>query len=130
MQLFLLTGIIAGLSLIAYQDFRYRYISLWALLLLMTLSIVLSLSQTDFRTYIYTLAVTLLFITFQLATVYIYFRIRKKTKNGFINSVIGSGDIMFLLIPAMLFSTINFIIIYTISMLIIVVIYVIYNILN
>jgi hypothetical protein len=114
MLTFLIICIASGLIGIIYQDFKFRHISLWLVIVIIIASIALSQSQTDTLTLINSLFYNILFLAIQLICIYAYFRIKYRTKEYFLNTAIGTGDLIFFIVPAVLFSTINFILVYTI----------------
>ena len=97
------------LSAIAYQDFRYRKISVWMLVCLL-LSIVLSWlfsSASGIHNSVQNIAVNAVFVLLLLAGISVYF-ILTKGFSKIIDHYIGWGDIVFLFIVAGLFSPVNF----------------------
>lgn len=96
------------LAAIAWQDFRTRFISAWLLFALSILLIASEFFYTDTYSILRNVLINciLLGLQFLMLSGWISFRNRKWT--GIINSHIGSGDIVLLLVLTPVFSPMNF----------------------
>ncbi len=101
------------LSIILYQDIRYRMVYLWAFILLIILSFIHNYKSIGLYYTLYNFILGLLFILTQLFFVWIWFKIQKKT----LKNSIGSGDLLFLLAMLVGFSFNTFILLYITSLL-------------
>lgn len=97
--------IIALLSVIIYQDFRYRAISAFVLLLLLLLLLLDNGLQVDG-------AFNLAFIILQLTVLTAYISLKNKRLTNIIDSYLGLGDILFLVVACAAFSTPDFLVFY------------------
>lgn len=115
------------LFLTAYQDFKYRAISVWILPILFIICLALSFSKYQFSYSIINSLINVLFFLCQLLVVTIYFSLKEKRVYNIINTQIGVGDIFFILALSITLPTIEFIIFLSLSYLIILIIYLIAN---
>jgi len=100
------------LLILAIQDFRLRAVH-WILFpILLVLFITDSLSQVDLKDYISGTAINLLLIIAQGVILFIYYSVQGKKLNQIMNSVLGLGDILFIIIMAFAFSWTSFILFY------------------
>lgn len=102
----------------AYEDFRFRAISLYSVLLLLIAAIVYSVSVQGIIPAVKFMFLNLLIITFELILTWLWFAAVRKQK-GFINRFIGTGDLLFYFPLLFLFSPLNFLIIHIVSLLLI-----------
>ena len=96
---------------ITYQDFRFRSISLWTVLLLLAGSLSLSASNIGFVPALENWGLNATFLVFQLLLVMLIFGLARKQWN-FFDTMMGWGDVLYLLAIAALFSTVNFLLFY------------------
>lgn len=104
--------LILSFILIAYEDFRYRAISLYGILIFSLVAVIYSFSLQSPITAFYSMFTNLAILTFQLAITWLYFRITRKHAKGFINKKLGMGDLLFYVPALFLFSPLNFIFIH------------------
>jgi hypothetical protein len=99
------------LTAIAYQDFRYRKISLYLFLALLfcIISTFFFSSVAGGHNSFLNIGINFLFVLLLLAGGGIYFFLTKRGAINIIDSYIGKGDILFLLIASLLLSPVNFI---------------------
>lgn len=106
-------------SVMLYQDFRLRAIS-WILFpVLATIVIFIASIELPIKTIISFTGFNLIFITLQLALLAVYFSLKNKKLVLRLDKYIGTGDILLIYVFSMIFSPVNFIIFFTISLLII-----------
>ncbi len=102
---------------ITYQDFKDRAISWWPLVLTLLSALFLSVSGVGARATFSAWSFSVLFLVVQFALVALAFGLGKKQWN-FFDHLIGWGDVLFLVAIAPLFSTVNFLIFYCVSLVI------------
>lgn len=106
-------------SVMLYQDFRLRAIS-WILFpVLATIVIFIASIELPIKTIISFTGFNLIFITLQLALLAFYFSLKNKKLVLRLDKYIGTGDILLFYVFSIAFSPVNFIIFFTISLLII-----------
>lgn len=107
---FILSAVL--LVAVAFQDFKRRQISWWLLPLLFLSLLFNALMTTNLKTILFSLAINVGFILLQHICLTIYFSMKKGKGINIINSYIGIGDILFLLVLCVSFSPLNFIVFY------------------
>lgn len=105
------------LLIIIYQDFRYRAVSWVVIPLMFAAFAVNSILTTDVSTFLQSLVFNIGFIFIQLLAVTAYFCIKYGTFINITAKYIGWGDIWFLTVVASVFSPVNFIVFYVMSLL-------------
>lgn len=118
MEIFIKLTVVACLLLIIYQDLRINAISWWPLPIIFFLSIHLALMKLKFSELLHYSIINFSFIVFQILILTVYFSIKKRKLTNIIDTYIGLGDILFFIILCISFSTINFILFFTFSTLI------------
>lgn len=112
---FTIIGIIT-LSVLSFQDFKYRKIS-WVLLPLLFIFFIFkgfsTLSYSELSIYFF---VNFSFIVLQFAALTIYFSVKNKKLTNIINQYIGIGDLLFFVVLCAAFSPVNFIFFYCTSL--------------
>lgn len=108
MQDLLYLFLLSILTIISYQDFRERSISLLLFPLLAGSLIIYSWRFTDFSCHISYILWNLIFISSELLVLYTYFRIRSNGNCSLFKSWIGGGDVLFFISISILFSPVNF----------------------
>lgn len=115
MNLFLSILILLLLSVIAYQDFCYRAISWITIPLLFSAFSINSIFATDFNNFLQSFLFNLGFIFFQLIAVTAWFSLKNQAVINITQKYIGWGDILFFVVAAAVFSPVNFILFYLLS---------------
>lgn len=103
--------LLLALAGIVYEDFKYRAIHWWWLLILAGGILTCrpwSMAQV---------AINWGFLLSQFILLTLYFSIKQKSFTNIIDQFLGLGDILFLLVIALLFSPINFLLFFVVSLL-------------
>ncbi len=109
---------VATLGILSWQDFRSRRIAWW-LLPILALTFFLASFQMNSASEIgigFSLNITFLLIQFLF--VWIWFSVKQRKFSQLIDSQIGLGDLLFMICIAFAFSPANFMIFYTIGMIV------------
>lgn len=106
------------LSIIVYQDFKFREITALVLFILTALFLIKSVLTSGWHTVMVDSGLNILFLVSQFALVTIYFSARKRKIYNLLDSYLGKGDIFLMLGITVLFSVLNFIVFYVAVMLI------------
>lgn len=110
-------GILA-LGIISWQDFRSRQIAWW-LLPILAITLFLSSCTTNTIGEIGTrFSINIVFLCAQFLLVWIWFSVKEKKPSRLIDTQIGLGDVLFMICIALAFSPANFIVFYTIGMIV------------
>lgn len=104
---FLLIGVFL---FIAYQDFRFRAISIWTLPLMAILTVIINVHEITPAVLLTNTLVNILVFAIQLLAVTIYFSLKHKKITNIVNRYLGLGDILFVGVMAIMFSPVQFII--------------------
>lgn len=118
MELSLYILILLLLAVIVYQDFRYRAISWVTLPLLFAAFATNTVLKTDFSSFLQSFLFNSGFIVFQLFAVTAYFSLKNRAITNITSKYIGWGDILFFVVTAAVFSPVNFIVFYLVSLII------------
>lgn len=118
MAIFIQLLLAALLILVAYQDFKFRAVSWVIFPLLPVLFIILSLSSVSLEESLANTLANLCFAGCMFLSVTIYFSIKNRRIVNLSKGFIGWGDILFILSLGFLFSPLNFIIFYLVSLLV------------
>ena len=105
------------LAALVLQDFSQRAISWFLLPLLFSALFIKSLSSSSVSIIAYDFLKNTAFLSVQFFLVAVYFVLKERKIKSIINSKIGLGDVLFLLVLAIAFSPINFIVFYLLSLL-------------
>lgn len=108
MQLMIMVILLLGLIYLTYEDLRFREISVWNLLVIIFFAISYSLLQSSFTEVCIYSGINLFILLVQLVGVTLYYSIKHKRLVKITNDFIGYGDILFLLVPAVLFGSFLF----------------------
>lgn len=104
--------IIIILSLVAYQDLRYKEIH-WSLFPMLAIFLIISgLIHSPFLMYLKECAFNILLLTIQTIILSAYYYLRGKHLKSIFNNSIGLGDMAILIAVGFAFSKMNFIIFY------------------
>jgi len=97
------------LLILAIQDFRLRAVH-WILFpILLMLFIADSLSQVDLKDYIFDISINLLLVCVQGVILFVYYSVQGRKLKHILTSILGLGDILFIIIMAFAFSWTSFI---------------------
>jgi Flp pilus assembly protein protease CpaA len=118
MLLLLNTATILSLLVIAFQDFKERKIS--AILIAVTFIFLLIISIKSLGPYsgLQFTAINTSFILFQFLFLFLFYFIRHGKPLNFVNTYLGTGDILFILAICPLASPVNFIAFYVFGLII------------
>lgn len=119
MQWCLYILILLFLGVTFYQDYKYRAVSWFVFPLLFGTCLALNIYKTSWAETLYNSIVNFCFIFMILGTITIYFSIKYRRLVNITSQLIGWGDILFLLCLGVLFSPVNFMLFYTISLFVI-----------
>lgn len=101
---------IVVLSIVVYQDFKFRAIS--AILLPLLLLLLLAKNGLGADN-----VINLAFIVLQLTVLTAYISLKNKRLTNIIDSYLGLGDILFLMVACVAFSTMEFVVFYVAGLL-------------
>lgn len=121
MELLLQIALFTALAYLAYQDFKEREVSLWLFMLLGSLVLLMGVLENGILEFIKVFVLNLSVLAFQLFLVWGYFSIKNKGRVSIIDTQIGKGDILFFVVIAASFSTLNFILAYVLGLLLVLV---------
>ncbi len=107
---------IVALGWLSWQDFRTRRIAWWLLPVLAVALLAAGLQHTPGREIGKAFALNLAFLFVQLLLVWLWMAFREKKFSNLINTQIGLGDVLFMGCVALAFSTVNFLLFYTLGM--------------
>lgn len=118
------------LSMVVFQDFKYRHIS-WFLIPLLFIGFILkgllAIAPSDF---IFYSLFNLGFIIVNMILVTLVISARRRKIVTIINTFIGIGDLLFFMVICSAFSSANFIVFYSLSLFITLMIFLIHNIVS
>lgn len=114
----LLVLIIPVLIFITYQDFKERAVSVWLFPVLGSLFLVKNLSEILYSQYILNVFINIGFCLIQYAILTLYFSFKNKTITNIADTLLGWGDIVFVLILCFAFPPLMFFIYYMLSLVI------------
>lgn len=107
MQFILLTIFISGLGIIVFQDFKSREITWWTLPLIL-ISYLLS-ENYIFQQLFINAGLNFLFILINFLCLTVYYSLKDSAIVNIVNSKLGIGDILFLIVCCFMFNLIGFI---------------------
>lgn len=113
------------LLITAIQDFKAREIHWSVFPILASLFIVEGVLSSSLADYLEGALYNLVFLAIQGVVLIIYFLIKRNSPITIINTSVGLGDILFLLVLILAFSNINFIVFYTLGLLLTLIIWLI-----
>lgn len=114
----LLVLVIPVLIFITYQDFRERAVSVWLFPVLGSLFLVKNLTVIDYSQYLFNTLINIGFCLIQYAILTLYFSFKNKTIINIADTVLGWGDIVFVLVLCFAFPPLMFFIYYMLSLVI------------
>jgi hypothetical protein len=100
------------------QDIKHRQISWWLIPVLAFIILLKALTIIAFKELLYFFIVNFAFFLTQLLLLTVYFSLKNKRYVNIINSYLGIGDILFIIVICMFFSPVNFIFFYIGSLMI------------
>ncbi|MFI5219073.1 MAG: prepilin peptidase [Bacteroidia bacterium] len=104
------------LSVIIYQDFKYRQIAWVLLAALFVLFFVKSSFNKNPAEVFINILFSMAFIAIQLMLLTFYFSLRQKKIFNIVNTYLGLGDILFLIVLTALFAPVNYILFFITGM--------------
>jgi Flp pilus assembly protein protease CpaA len=108
---------IMTLGILSWQDFRSRQIAWWLLVILVVVFFFTALFGGRSISEIgKAFSLNIIFLCVQFLFVWIWFSIRNKKPAKIIDVQIGLGDVLFMICIALFFSTVNFMLFYTLGM--------------
>ena len=110
-------GIVALLAVVVWQDFYWRAISVWLLLALIVLAVLEANAHADFSWLQGLMNIAL--VTIQLLAVKLYFSVKQGKNVVFTDHLMGAGDLVFFIIPCLLWGVLGFVFYYLTSLLLI-----------
>lgn len=108
-------GIVA-LAILAWQDFRTRKIAWWLLPIIAGVLCFFALQKNSVVETGKVFSLNLVFLLLQFLLVWIWFSLKQKKWTTIIDQQIGLGDVLFMICLALAFSPANFLIFYTVGM--------------
>lgn len=105
-------SLIPILSIVVWEDFKYRAVSWWLFVLLAAMVFFVEYQQFSFIDF----SMNAGFVLIQLLVLTIYFSIKEKKKVNLLTRHLGLGDILFWIILCLLFSPANFTLFFMVSM--------------
>ena len=102
-------------AIIAWQDFKERLISLWAILLFAIINILQFMLKKNIGSLINNAFTTLLYFTFVLGLVYLFYFLKERKFSKIIKEKVGWGDIVLFIIIGLSFSLKELIFFFTIA---------------
>ncbi len=115
-MLVLKLGLLVILLLIFYQDLRFQAVSWIFFLLGFLINFFLAVKSLPFPDILLNMVIILLFIFFQLAIIYLFSWVKFKQRINIFSSVFGLGDLLFLIMILPVFSPLNFILFFIVSL--------------
>ena len=94
---------LAVLILIAYQDFRYREIHIALFLMVSVFFFIDGQSNMPFLKYLLNVSYNMIFVLAQFLFVYVFYAIRGYGFKSLATDIIGTGDILFIVILSLAF---------------------------
>jgi len=116
-----------ALAAITLQDFSQRQIAWYWLPILLAGIILLNVQRNELKNMISFFITNVCFVVFQLIVLIIYFSIKNKKLTNIIDHYIGLGDVLFFIVLCTVFSPLNFLVFYIISLLLILLTFFTYN---
>ncbi len=107
---------VATLGILCWQDFRSRRIAWWLLPILAVTFFLASLHINSASEIGMGFSLNITFLLIQFLFVWIWFSLKQRKFSKLIDSQIGLGDLLFMICIAFAFSPANFMIFYTIGM--------------
>lgn len=101
-------GMITILSVIIYQDFRYREINIWTLILLLVSVLITNLKSVSCTDLLINTLFNLIVFVLEVIFLLGYFTIKNKKITRIFDRYIGMGDILFIIVLCVMFSPIVF----------------------
>jgi hypothetical protein len=106
------------LSIVVWEDFKYRAVSWWLFLLLAAMAFFVEYQWFSFID----VSMNAGFVIIQLVILTIYFSIKEKKKVNLMTRYLGLGDILFWIILCLLFSPVNFTLFFMASMVLVMIV--------
>ncbi|MFT4095466.1 MAG: hypothetical protein QM640_17700 [Niabella sp.] len=104
---------------ITWMDFKHRYVYLLIFAGLFIAIFSYSIMQNNWQTIMVQFTINSITVLLVVLVLMLYYRIKEKTAGSFFNQKLGTGDMVFWLCIAPLFSTVNFLLFFISSLLVI-----------
>lgn len=111
--------VIFCLAFICYQDLLYRAVYWLCFPVLTILVFILKYKSSGLQETLIHASYSIVFLTFQLATLWIYFSIKKRKNINLTRDYLGWGDVLFLVAITFYLSPGNYIVFYVISLIVV-----------
>jgi len=109
---------ISLLCFICYQDFRYRSVSALHFCFLIIISLIQGVINNHPGAFFLFLGINVTFLFFLISAVTIYFSLKNRKIINILDTYLGWGDVIFFISLCFMFSPVNFIIFFTTSLMI------------
>lgn len=117
MSLLLQIGILSTLTVVVWQDFKWRAISVWVLLALIALTVADAFFQPGWY-WKYTL-INAVLVFIQLLLIKLWFSLKAGKNIRFRDHLMGIGDLVFFVAPCFFLNTLTFMVYYVVSLVLI-----------
>lgn len=117
--------IILLLLLIIYQDFKYLAISWWTIPILITLGILHGIQFVSIKQLLTEFSLNIAFLVFQITILTLYFSVKNRKLTNITKKYLGLGDILFFIFLAISFEPMHFILFFTGSLLVVLVLFIV-----
>lgn len=123
MHWFILIVLGGVLYLIAYQDYKYRAVAVYVYILLFSAVIAYGLTESAWQVVFWNSLINSALVLTMTSVLYFLYFLKEKRVNGFFNTKLGMGDLLFWVAVTPLFSPLNYLLWLIFSMIISLVIY-------
>ncbi len=100
----------SSLVILMREDYLSRMVSVKYIIAFMAAAIFIGLSSSVFSLWIYNTVVNLSVLFFLLLTIQVYYRLRYKQNNLFIDRLLGKADVLFFMALGFIFSPVNYLV--------------------
>jgi|TARA_B110000908_G_scaffold40135_1_gene48755 hypothetical protein len=100
----------SSLVILMREDYLSRMVSVKYIIAFMAAAISIGLSSSVFSLWIYNTVVNLSVLFFLLLTIQVYYRLRYKQNNLFIDRLLGKADVLFFMALGFIFSPVNYLV--------------------
>ena len=119
-MLYLVEILLIGLlGVVVYQDFKFRAVSWVVFPALAVIALVLALVQIPGSELLGSALVNMGFVGLIFTGLTVYFSVKERALVNIVNKYIGVADLLLLIVIALLFSPVNFIVFYVVSLVLI-----------
>lgn len=100
----------SSLVILMREDYLNQMVSVKYIIAFMAAVILIGLSSSVFSLWIYNTVVNLSVLFFLLLTIQVYYRLRYKQNNLFIDRLLGKADVLFFMALGFIFSPVNYLV--------------------